>query len=109
MLAGLPSLTDTMAAGERAQGMLDKNLATGLIVLLGLLVIVLTLILATALVKTNAARVADLKAINEGLQKYIQENTASNIALTRAVETKLATKRRTGSHEALPPPKEGAG
>jgi hypothetical protein len=78
-----------MDAAERAQGMLEKDLSTAVIVLLGLLVVVLV----RALVRVTNARVDDAKAVTKGLMDYVQENTASNISLTRAVETKLGARK----------------
>ena len=93
-----------MDAAERAQAMLDKNLATAVIVLLSLLVVAMV----RALVKTTNARVDDAKAVTAGVMRYVEENTRSNIALTRAVETKL-TRRPRGQQPAaedtpVPPP-----
>jgi hypothetical protein len=83
-------VSSVMDAAERAQAMLDKHLATAVIVLLGMLVVALV----RALVKVTNARVDDAKAVTAGVMKYVEENTRSNIALTRAVETKLTRRPR---------------
>ena len=85
-------VSSVMDAAERTQGMLDKHLATGVIVLLALVV----LWLVRALGKQTDARVDDQKEVNQGLLTYIAENTKATIALTRAVEAKLVRKPRNG-------------
>ncbi len=92
-------ISSVMDAAERSQAMLDKNLATAVIVLLALLVIVLV----RALVRTSNSRVEDAKAVTKGVLEYIQENTRSNFALARAVEAKLVRKPRVPESPPSPP------
>lgn len=80
------AVADALAQAERAQGLLLKDLPTGVILLLAALIGYL--LWEQRRISRELGQVALLCA------KHMEKNTAASEALTKAVEAKVVAKRR---------------
>lgn len=80
---------DPLTAAERSQGILTKDLATGVIVGLAAAVVAL----AVLLVRAYASHTSIILELLERHVTHLQQDTASNIALADIVRERLPARR----------------